>query len=324
MKGEGMNNKKILVLVLMTTVALQGMLGCSKSKTDEIVVTYKGGALTVADIEAHREVMKRMKMFRDNPKALTDEAVVEHAANMELIIAKALKEKLHEDPRMKAEIHGFMSRTFLQTMQGTLVPNIDPKSFTDQQLRDFYEKHKKSYRTPEQYGLRIIKSDNEETLKKLKQQIGSGKLSFADAAKKHSLDEQSAKTGGYIGLRQLEFLPPGLHDDLPKMAINQVSDVKPANKHFYLFQLVEKPEPHQFTFEEKAAYIRNDMLYAKYKDAWKETYDKLKKEFDLKIDQTAAKKLKAPKTAPAVKPQETKPEPAVKPQPDKSIDAGRG
>ncbi len=308
-----MNRKKIVAVLIMTAVCLQGMLGCSKSKTDDVVVSYKGGNLTVADIEAHREIMKRMKLFRDNPKALTNEAVLEHAANMELIIAKALKEKLHEDPRMKAEIHGFMSHNFLKIMQGTLVPNIDPKSFSDQQLREFYEKNKKSYTTPVLYGLRIIKLDNEENLKKLKQQIDSGKLSFADAAKKNSLDRQSAKTGGYIGLRQLEFLPPGLHDDLPKMAINQVSDVKPANKHFYLFQLVEKPEPHQFSFEEKAAYIRNDLLYSKYKDAWKGTYDKLKKEFDLKINQEAAKKI-----------QEPKPEPAVKQQPDKDANAGRG
>ncbi len=308
-----MNRKKLMALVLMITVVMQGLVGCSSSKTDEVVVTYKGGKLTAADIEAHREIMKRIKLFRDNPQALTNEAVVEHAANMELIIAKALKEKLHEDPRMKAEIHGFMSNMFLKTMQGTLVPNIDPKSLSEQQLREFYEKHKKSYAAPAQYGLRIIKSDNEKTLKKLKQEIDSGKLSFSDAAKKHSLDKQSAKNGGYIGLRQLIQLPPGLHEDLPKMAINQVSDIKTANKHFYLFQLLEKPEPHQYSYEDKAPFIRNDLLYSKYKDAWKETYEKLKKEFDLKIDQSAVKKL-----------QEKKPEPVVKPQPDKSGTTDRG
>lgn len=312
-KGMGMNGKKMLGCVMMALVFAQGLVGCSQSKTGDAVVTYKGGRLTVADIEAHREIMKRMKLFRDNPRALTDEAVVEHAANMELIIAKALKEKLHEDPRMKAEIHSFMSGTFLKIMQGTLVPNIDPKSFSEQQLREYYEKNRKSYTTPVQYGLRIIKSANREELARLKQRIDGDKLSFSDAARKHSLDEQSARNGGYIGLRQLEFLPPGLHDDLPKMAINQVSDVKSSDKYFYLFQLVEKPAPHQFTFEEKAAYIRNDLLYAKYRDAWKDTYDKLKKEFDLKIDPSAVKKLK-----------ELKPAPAVKPRPDNNVNAGRG
>ena len=36
-------------------------------------------------------------------------------------------------------------------------------------------------------------------------------------------------------------------------------------------------------FEARKAYVRNDLLYARYRDAWQEVYDKLKTEFDLEV-----------------------------------------
>ncbi|MBU2483055.1 MAG: hypothetical protein KJ760_18390, partial [Proteobacteria bacterium] len=38
-----------------------------------------------------------------------------------------------------------------------------------------------------------------------------------------------------------------------------------------------------YSFEEREAYIRNDLLYARYREEWAKTYERLKKEFKVEI-----------------------------------------
>jgi hypothetical protein len=282
------------VLVALLAVSAGG---CGDTAKDNVAVSYTGGSLTVEDLEAHRQIMSRQRMFRDNPERLTPEFVTEHAVNMEMIIAKGLKEKLQQDPRLRAEIHGFMSDLFLKVMQEKLVPDIDGKAFTDAEVRDYYEKNKASYRTPVQYGVSIIKGKDADALARLRARIAAGELSFADAAARYSTDEKSRKSKGYIGLWALDRLPPGLRDDLEKMSLKQISDVKKSKDNFYLVQLLQKTEPHQYTFKEKAAYVRNDLLYSRYREEWRKTYEQLRKEFKVQENEAALKRFGKEKPA---------------------------
>jgi len=111
----------------------------------------------------------------------------EHAVDMELLIAKGLKEKLHLDPGIRAEIHVFMADLFLKVLQERLVPRIDKDAFTEEEVRAYFEAHPETYR------------------------------------------EQD--------------------------------------------------------FEARKAYVRNDLLYARYREAWQVVYDKLKVEFDLEVQE---------------------------------------
>ncbi len=276
--------------------------GCGDRAKDNVAVSFTGGNLTVEDLEAHRRIMSRQRMFRDHPERLTPEFVTEHAVNMEMIIAKGLKEKLQQDPRLRAEIHGFMSDLFLKVMQEKLVPDIDGKAFTDAEVRAYYEKNKAGYRTPVQYGISVIKGKDADALGKLRARILAGEITFADAAARYSTDEKSRKKKGYIGLWALDRLPPGLRDDLEKMSLNQISEVKKSKDNFYLVRLLQKTEPHQYTFEEKAAYVRNDLLYSRYREEWRKTYDRLRKEFNVKEHEKALKRFSDVKPAPATAP----------------------
>lgn len=40
-----------------------------------------------------------------------------------------------------------------------------------------------------------------------------------------------------------------------------------------------------YSFEEREAYIRNDLLYARYKEEWANTYERLRKEFKVEINE---------------------------------------
>ena len=102
------------------------IIGCNDSNSgSQTVAKYDGGCLTLADLSAHREKMKKDTRFRKNPEKITPQFVFEHAVNMEMVIAKGLKQKLHLDPGIRTEIHYFMADLFLKIMQEKLVPEID-------------------------------------------------------------------------------------------------------------------------------------------------------------------------------------------------------
>ena len=198
---------RILLLAVLMTSALAG---CNRpGAADNVVARFDGGRLTVEDLDAHRRKMKMNPRFRSRPELLAPQKVFEHAVNMELLIAKGLKEKLHLDPRIRAEIHDFMADLFLKVLQERLVPWIDKQAFTEEEVRAYFDAHPETYRGQ--------------------------------------------------------------------------------------------------NFETRKAYVRNDLLYARYREAWQEIYGKLKTEFDFEVqNENLVRFLDAASTAPVADRTETR------------------
>lgn len=272
--------------VLFSTVLFVTALAVSGCQTqDDPLVKFDGGCLTVQDLEAHYEKLKTTPTFRSRPEQLTPKFVFDHAVNMEMIIAKGLEEKLHQDPRIRAQIHAYMSDLFLKIMQKELVPEINKDEFTDDQLKEFYETHKESYTSPAMLSVRMIKTSDEQTALEARGQIDSGQIDFVAAAAQYSLDKRTADRGGDIGTRSLKKFKPRWRDVIADLEPDVLSGPHQIDQEWYLFELVGKTEPVVHPFEEKKAYIRNDLLYNEYRQAWQDTYDQLKKEYEVKVDQ---------------------------------------
>ncbi len=261
------------------------LAGCPEKKNSgNVLATFEGGSLTVEDVQAHLRKLKKAPRHKNNPEMLTPEYAFDHAVNMEMVIAKGLKEKLHLDPNIRAEIHGFMADLFLKVMQDRLVPEIDKNSFTEEEVRTYFDAHPDTYASPALYDVRIIKAAERAPLEALIARLARDEISFEEAAKQHSEDEQSRGKGGFIGKRSLIHFRPDWRNTMEKLEPGKVSEPVALGKAWYLFKLVEKTEAVPYRFEDKKAYVRNDLLYARYREAWQETYDSLKKEFSLKVE----------------------------------------
>lgn len=265
-------------------VVLFLLAGCGNKPAGSEIVRFKGGSLTAADLTAHYQIIKRQPNYRSNPEMLTPEFVYNHALNMEMLLAKGLDEKLHLDPRIRQEIHHFMSDLFLKVMQDKLVPSIDKESITEEEMRAYYEAHKGNYQQPALFTVRLIALEDQAAAADIYQQLSNKVLSFAEAAQRWSTDKDSASRGGRIGTRSLAKFRPSWRSVVETLKTGRVSAPVPIGQRWYLFELTEKTQPVQYTFEEKKAYIHNDVLYARYRQAWEATYTQLKKEFGVKVD----------------------------------------
>jgi len=280
-----MNPKTIAALMIAIIALGLGASSCQKSEQGQnVVAAFDGGSLTVEDLEAHFAKMKKNSRFREKPETLTPEFVFEHAVNMEMIIAKGLSEKLHLDPRIRADIHDFMSDLFLKVMQDRLVPKIDKSDFSEEEVRAYFDAHPETYQTPARYDVKVIKADDGATIERALEQIEEGEITFEEAARQYSADERAREKGGAVGMRPLNRFRPDWRDIVAALQPGAVSAPQAIGDDWYLLKLEEKTDPEPYDFEEKKAYVRNDLLYARYREAWEETYDRLKQEFSLAIN----------------------------------------
>ncbi|ABA88129.1 peptidylprolyl cis-trans isomerase PihF, PpiC-type [Syntrophotalea carbinolica DSM 2380] len=272
--------KKACFLLLAAVL----LVGCSEQKKgDNVLATFEGGSLTVEDVQAHLRKLKKNSRYRNNPELLTPEYAFDHAVNMEMVIAKGLKENLHLDPNIRAEIHGFMANLFLKVMQDRLVPQIDKARFTEEEVKAYFDAHPESYVTPALYDVRIIKAADKAELESLVAELGGG-LTFEEAVRTHSTDAATREKGGAVGRRPLKRFRPDWRGIVEKLEPGKVSEPTAIGDSWYLLKLEGKTEPVSHVYEDKKAYVRNDLLYTRYREAWQGTYEKLKKEFSLKID----------------------------------------
>lgn len=272
-----------LIFFLLTIVFLSG---CSDtSDKSNLIAEFNGGSLTTEDLDARYLQMKKSRQFRNRPEQLTPEFVFEHALNMEMLIAHGLNEKLHQDPRIRAQIHEFMSNLFLKVMQDHLISPIDKSQFTEEELKNFFQDHRQNYITKPIYTVQMIKAESRSDAESALEFIGNRPDRFEEAARQFSVDAKSSKKGGSIGSRSLSKFRGNWQPVIAALETEKISGPHRLGEHYYIFQLVNKTDPVEHSFEDKKAYIKNDLLYAKYREAWKKTYKELKEKYEVSVHQ---------------------------------------
>lgn len=272
-----------LIFFLLVIVFLSGCSGGSDKSN--LVAEFNGGSLTTEDLDAHYQTLKKSARFRNKTGQLTPEFVFEHALNMQMVIAHGLNEKLHQDPRIRAQIHEFMSNLFLKVMQDHLVSPIDKNSFTEEELKKFYQDHKQNYIIKPVYTVHMIKTESLAEAENALEFIGSRPDRFKEAAGQFSVDPKSKNKGGSIGSRSLSKFRKNWQPVISALETGKISGPHRLGEHYYIFQLINKTDPVEQSFEERKAYIKNDLLYAKYRQAWEKTYKELKEKYEVSVHQ---------------------------------------
>lgn len=275
----------IALWVLVTLTA------CSQSNehADNVLVRFEGGLLTSQDIDAHLLSLKRRSEFRDKPEMLTPEFAFEHALNMEMIIARGLDEKLHEDAYIRNDLHRQMSDLFMDILKDTLITEIDPKSITEEEIKQYYEDNKDSYTVKSKYKLSAFEVDKEQA-GAVVEKLRDKSISFEEAVSQYALNARDKERAGKTGTRTLRRFQPPWRPVVESLEVGVVNGPTEIDGKIYILLLENKTEPHLYTFEERKAYIRNDVLYSRYRQQWQQIYDDMKKQYKVDINDSNLKK----------------------------------
>jgi hypothetical protein len=271
---------KHLILALCCTLALCACSG-GQAKDDNVLARFEGGMLTTEDVIAHLQSMQRSTRFRGKPEMLTPEFAFEHALNMEMIIAKGLDEQLHRDPIIRNALHEQMSDLFLKLMEEQLITPIDRDAITEEEMLAFYEEHKDQYQEHARYTLRAF-SVAPDQIEAAEAALRQEELPFAEAAELYAATEKERTSGGMTGLRRFQ---PSWRPVVENLVVGEIAGPEVIDDTTYFLLLEGKTEAQQHSFEDRKSFIRNDVLYNRYRDQWQQVYDGLREQFKVRIDE---------------------------------------
>lgn len=178
-------------------------------------------------------------------------------------------------------------------MDAIIKKEIEPKVETSENAaRDYYEKNKSKFTSPEKVRASIIllkfnptagKAGEQKILKKFESildQLKNG-TDFAALARKFSHDSLAAK-GGDLGFFARKEMLPAFSDRAFKMKKGEVSEIFRTGHGFHVLKVTDKKPAGTSSFETEKAKIKSFLSQKKVAQATKEYIEVLKKQAKIK------------------------------------------
>lgn len=125
-----------------------------------------------------------------------------------------------------------MKQKFLETFASDEEPSQDD-------LMQYAKMYASAYDGAKRSSHILFDSNDEDTAKSVLEQIKSGKLDFADAAKQYSKDEASASKGGDVGWDKLNKFVKEYTDALAGLDKGQVSDLVKSDYGYHIIKCTD-------------------------------------------------------------------------------------
>ena len=167
---------------------------------------------------------------------------------------------------------------------------VDEKSkVSDEEVRAEYDTNRERYVEPARIKVRYIRvsrgvSADEDTQARAKIDEAAAKIKpeaifggtptdFAEVAKQYSEDPDTAAKGGELdtwlsetGNPEAEVFEHALHEQLLPLKVGDISAVVPLGDSYFLFQIREKQEARQRSFEEAQELVRRELEARKHEE----------------------------------------------------------
>lgn len=204
-----------------------------------------------------------LRVFRENgvsaaeeyerdPKSL--EAKVQDYLNRQALYEAGVGMGLDRDAATLQRVFDYHRSLVAERALADAVGKVERVSEED--VRRYFEDNKSKFSTPARVGVAMIKLGNEPKAREIQAALRGG-MRFADAATSHSLDADSARAGGVVGMVTAtdETIPgvgkaPEIVRALMNMKVGDVSAPVRVGDAWYLFQVLKKTASREEGIEE--------------------------------------------------------------------------
>jgi parvulin-like peptidyl-prolyl isomerase len=265
----------------------------------KVLAKVGDNTITLGDYVAALEHMDQFDRLRyqspERRKELLDELV-----EVELLAQEATTKGYDKDPVAQQELRTVLRDAMLKEARSGAP---QPSEISEADARAYFEAHKADYKDPERRRLSLIVSKDEASAKTaLDQAKTANAAQWGELVRKLSIDSQAKANvpvdlAGDFGL----VSPPGdARGENPRVPaevraaafeIEKKDDVlgrvvKGGDK-FYVVRMTQKNDARERTFSEAERAIRVRIAQDRAKAKEDETYQNLRKQFPVKIDETA-------------------------------------
>lgn len=198
--------------------------------------------------------------------------ILDQLIGKKLLILDAKKNLMEHNAEFKAE---------LEKMKNEMLANFnvakvfEKVTVADDELKAYYEEHKKEFVRPESVSASHILVDSEDKAKEILAKIESGEISFEDAARESSTCP-SGKAGGTLGEFTKGQMVPEFDTAVFSMEVGELRGPVKTQFGFHLIKLTAKNPAAEMAFEEVKENLKNALLQEKRQKAYDSKINQLK------------------------------------------------
>ena len=150
-------------------------------KENKVLATVNGRPITQQDVDAFLQRLgpERAMQFRSKEGV---QKILNELINQQLFYADAVEKGLEHEEAFKAELEQAKVNILIQYAINNIMMDVKVE---EDEVKDYYEKHKEQFKKPESVRASHILTEDEVTANKILKQIKEG-LSFEEGANTYS------------------------------------------------------------------------------------------------------------------------------------------
>ncbi len=294
------------LIILLVTFLFSAFISCAKKEEQKGPYLAKVGTAKITQADLERDIKHlpdfAQKLFEgpDGRRKFLDEMI-----KKELLYQEAVKKGVDKDPEYVRKLEEFKKLTLIGQL---LEKEIEVKArVTEQDVKDYYEKHQDELAAVSQIKASHILVKTEEDAKKILERLKKGE-DFAAAARKSSIDPGSAANGGDLGYFSSGQMVPEFESAAAKLKVGEVSSEPVKTKFgYHIIKVTDKKKGKPVEFEKIKGVLFQRVSAERQKEFFDSYIENLKKSYKVEINQEAVAKLSATEEKKDEKPAEAKP-----------------
>ena len=219
----------------------------------DVIVEFAGGSW---DIETFfRKIAETLPA--DRPDLTSHLSIAKKLAIMvrnEFLYEEALRNSLDRTDFARQRLNEETSRLVANLVREDVVNSI---KIADEECRNYYQDHLQKYSSPPKFKLREIVLADFSQADRIYKQLHSNE-DFAELARRYSIRKETARNGGAMG-----YISAADHLQIAKMIVNlkvgEISEPIFINGQYRIFQLLDKIEAKEISFQEVADLVKRDL-----------------------------------------------------------------
>lgn len=241
-------------------ITLLFLLVLPNSYADQVVAEYNNKNINKSEVEDHLRTalngqLPNNKKSFDDLNEDTKARVVQEYAHQKVLEDASDKSNIQNSELYKKQLEAAHKQVKIHLY----LDHHAKRKVNDDLLKTEYKNHVKALKAHDDIHVHHILVKDENEAQNISDDINSGKISFADAAKKHSLDAGSKDKGGDLGYMQKGQTVPEFEQAAYSLKKGKISKPVKTPYGYHLIKVTDSRPKKIPTFEEIKPHLSNSV-----------------------------------------------------------------
>jgi peptidyl-prolyl cis-trans isomerase C len=209
------------------------------------------------------------------------EKFLDEVIKKDILYQEALKKGIDKDPDFKSKLEEFKKLTLASMLLEKEIMSKDKVS--DQEVKDYYDKHKEEFTTTSQIRASHILVKTEAKANEVLARLKKGEK-FEEIARKESLDAKSAANGGDIGYFSRGMLVPEFERAAASLKVGELSAPVKTPYGYHIIKVTDKKAGPVIEFDRVKDVIFQRLSGERQKAAFDNYISELRKNYKVEIN----------------------------------------